>query len=116
MHLRICIDKHFDLITNLFKYKCETYKVFIYSCQKFTMNAKYNSWIMDLTHSKWMIQLMSYVDSSKDVKKHINMFKYKCEALKLCVFQYILINIMCEIWIMVSINLAHVYMLIVQEM
>ncbi len=44
-----------------------------------------------------MIQLMSYVDSSKDVKKHINMFKYKCEALKLCVFQYILINIMCEI-------------------
>jgi len=60
---------------------------------------EYNSRIMDLTHSKWMIQLMSYVDGSKNVKKHNNMLKYKCEVLKLCVFQYILINIIWKIWI-----------------
>ncbi len=25
MHLKVCMDEHFDLITNPFKYKCETY-------------------------------------------------------------------------------------------
>jgi hypothetical protein len=24
MHIGVCMDQHFDIITNLFKYKCET--------------------------------------------------------------------------------------------
>jgi len=40
---------------------------------------------MDLTHSKWMIQSSTNVNSSKDVKKFTNLFKYKCKALNYCV-------------------------------
>jgi hypothetical protein len=34
MHLRLCMHKHFDTITNSFKYKCETYQVFIHPFKK----------------------------------------------------------------------------------
>jgi len=34
MHPRVCMHEHFDLITNPFKYKCETCNVFIHPFQK----------------------------------------------------------------------------------
>jgi hypothetical protein len=52
MHPKFCMHEHFDLITNPFKYKCETCQVFIHLFQKIVMSAKYNSWIMDLTTFK----------------------------------------------------------------
>jgi len=58
MHHRLCMHEHFDLITNPFKYKCQTSQVFIHPFQKIELNAKYNSRVMDLTQSKWMIQFM----------------------------------------------------------
>jgi hypothetical protein len=29
MHLKLCMYEHFDLITNPFKYKCETFQIVI---------------------------------------------------------------------------------------
>jgi hypothetical protein len=43
MHLKLCMHEHFDLITNPFKYKCETSYVFIHACQKIVVSAKCNS-------------------------------------------------------------------------
>jgi len=84
MHNKICMDAHLDLINNPFKYKHGTHQVFIHVYQKIVMNAKCNSWIKKLTHSKWMIQFMCKC-WLKDVNKCINPFKYKCEALSCCV-------------------------------
>jgi hypothetical protein len=42
MCLRLCMHKHVDLITNPFKYKSETYQVFM-SLKKIVMNTKCNS-------------------------------------------------------------------------
>jgi hypothetical protein len=59
MHLGLCMFENFDLILNAFKYKCEICQVFIHPFQeKLWYLAMCNSWIMDLTHSKWMNQLM----------------------------------------------------------
>ncbi len=38
MHFKLCMHEHFDLITNLFKYKYETCQVFIYSFKKTMIN------------------------------------------------------------------------------
>jgi hypothetical protein len=43
------MHEHFDLITNLFKYKCETCQVFIHPFQKVVVSAKCNSWVINLT-------------------------------------------------------------------
>ncbi len=43
MHNKICMDAHFDLINNPFKYKHGTCQVFIHAYQKIVMNAKCNS-------------------------------------------------------------------------
>jgi hypothetical protein len=43
MHLRLCMHEHFNLITNPFKYKCETSQVFIHLFQIKLVNAKCNS-------------------------------------------------------------------------
>jgi hypothetical protein len=58
MHIRVCMHEHLDLIINPLKHKWETYQVFIHPSQEIMMSAKCNSWIMDLTHPKWTIQLM----------------------------------------------------------
>jgi predicted amidophosphoribosyltransferase len=34
MHFRLCMHQRFDLITNPFKYKCETCQNFIHSISK----------------------------------------------------------------------------------
>jgi hypothetical protein len=49
---KFCMHEHFDSIINPFKSKCESCQVFIHPFQKIVMNAKYNSWIMDLTTFK----------------------------------------------------------------
>jgi len=38
MHFKLCMHEHFDLITNPFKYKCETFQVFINPFQKIVMS------------------------------------------------------------------------------
>jgi hypothetical protein len=44
MHHKPCMHpKHADLINNQFKYKCETYQIFIHPFKKIEMNAKCNS-------------------------------------------------------------------------
>jgi len=52
MHLKFCMHEHFDLITNPFKYTCETSQTFIHPFQKIMVSAKYNSSIVDLTTFK----------------------------------------------------------------
>jgi hypothetical protein len=52
MHPRLCMHEHFDLITNPFKYICETSQIFIHSFQKIVVSAKCNTWVMDLTTFK----------------------------------------------------------------
>jgi hypothetical protein len=52
MHPRLCMHEHFDLIINPFKHKCETFQIFIQPFDKIVVNAKCNSWIMDLTTLK----------------------------------------------------------------
>jgi len=52
MHPRRCMHEHFDLITNPFNYKCETFQNFIHPFKKVVMSAKHNSWIVDLTTFK----------------------------------------------------------------
>jgi len=82
MHLKFCMHEHFDLIINPFKYKCETSQIFMHPFQKIAMNAKCNSWVVDL--NKIQIQrfnLCANGNSSKDVKQFINPFKYKYKAL-----------------------------------
>jgi hypothetical protein len=82
MHLRLCcMHEHFDLITNPFKYKFEISQIFIHPFQKIGVNAKCNSWIVDLNNIQIKrFNLCANVNSSKDVKKFINAFKYKYEA------------------------------------
>jgi hypothetical protein len=58
MHPKLCMDEHFDLITNQFKYTCETSQVFIHPFQKIVASAKFNIWIMVSISSKWMIWFM----------------------------------------------------------
>jgi hypothetical protein len=92
MHLIVCMHNlHFNLIINLFKHDCKMCQVFTYSSQKIMMNAKCNSWIMELTNSKWFNSCEN-VDILRDVKKIISMFKYKCKALNCCVWFKIYIN------------------------
>ncbi len=43
MHPKLYMHEHFELITNPFKYKCETLQVFIHPFQKIMVNAKCNS-------------------------------------------------------------------------
>jgi hypothetical protein len=52
MHPTLCMHEHFDLIINPFKYKCETSQIFIHPFKFFMMNAKCNSWVVDLTTFK----------------------------------------------------------------
>ncbi len=52
MHLNVCIHEHFDLITDPFKYKCETFQNFIHPFSKIMVSVKCNSWVMDLTTFK----------------------------------------------------------------
>jgi hypothetical protein len=42
MHLELCMHEHFNLITNAFKYKCETFQHFIHPFKKIMVNAKCN--------------------------------------------------------------------------
>jgi hypothetical protein len=41
MHVKICMHEHFDLITNPFKYKCETSPIFIHPFQKIVVTTKW---------------------------------------------------------------------------
>jgi hypothetical protein len=50
MHPRFCMYEHFDLITNSFKYKCETFQIFInfyfkknWECKMQFMNSGFNN-------------------------------------------------------------------------
>ncbi len=52
MHPRLCMHEHFDLITNPSKYECDTSQIFIHQFLKIEMNAKCNSWVVDLTTLK----------------------------------------------------------------
>jgi hypothetical protein len=52
MHSKLCIHEHLDLITNPFKYKCETFQNFIHPFHKIVVNIKCNSWVVDLTTFK----------------------------------------------------------------
>jgi hypothetical protein len=52
MNFKLCMYEHFDLITNPFKYKCETSQFFIHSFQTIVMNEKCNLWIVDSTTFK----------------------------------------------------------------
>ncbi len=33
MHPRLCMPEHFEIITNSFKYKCETFQMFLHPFQ-----------------------------------------------------------------------------------
>ncbi len=46
------MHEHFDLMTNPFKYICETSQNFKHLIKKIVVNAIYNSWILDLTTFK----------------------------------------------------------------
>jgi hypothetical protein len=74
MHLKPCMHEHFDLIINPFKYKCEICQVFIYPFQKIVVNAKCNSWIMDLTTFKMNdsihVQMLIIQDTQKNSLTH----------------------------------------------
>jgi hypothetical protein len=52
MYLRLCMHEHFDIIINPFKYKYETSQIFIHPFKKIVLNAKCNSWVVDLTTFK----------------------------------------------------------------
>jgi hypothetical protein len=43
MHLKLCMFEHFDSMTKPFKYKSETYQVFILPLKKIMRIAKCNS-------------------------------------------------------------------------
>jgi len=80
MHLVVCMGNlYFNLIINPFKHKCKMCQVFTYSSQKIMKSAKCNSWVLELTHSKWFNSCAN-VDSLRNVKKIISMFKYKCKV------------------------------------
>jgi hypothetical protein len=85
MHHKLDMHETIDLIINPFKYKCETCLTFIHLFQNIMVSAKCNLWVMDLAHSKWMIQLMCKCWQFKRCQNFSNMFKYKCEALNFCV-------------------------------
>jgi len=64
------MHEYFDLITNAFKYKCEISQIFIHPFQKIVMNAKCNSWIVnltfkvnDLTHMQMLLVQEMWKDS-----------------------------------------------------
>jgi len=48
MHPKFCMHEHFSIITNPFKYKCETSQIFVHPFKKIMVNAKCNSWVVDL--------------------------------------------------------------------
>jgi len=82
MYHKLCMHEHFDLITNPFKYKCETFQIFIHPFQKIVMSAKCNSWIVDLTTFKMndstQVQILIVQEMWKNSLTHIS---NKCEAL-----------------------------------
>jgi len=63
VHLKLCMHEHFDLIINLFKYKCKISQIFVHLFQNIMLNAKCNSWIVnfiifkvsDSTHVKILV-------------------------------------------------------------
>jgi hypothetical protein len=71
------MHEHFDLITNLFKYKCETSQIFIHpfkkncgECKMQLMNSGFNNIQSEGFNS------CENVNSSRNAKKIINLFKY----------------------------------------
>jgi hypothetical protein len=42
MSPKLCMHEHFDLITNPFKYKCETFQIFIKNCDECKMQLMSN--------------------------------------------------------------------------
>jgi hypothetical protein len=52
MHPTLYMHEHFDLMINPFKYKCETSQNFKHLIKEIVVNAKYNSWILNLTTFK----------------------------------------------------------------
>jgi len=107
MHPRVCMHKHFDLITNQFKYECETFQIIIHPFQKIMVNAKYNTWIVDLatlkvndsTHVQMLI-VQEIMWKNSLTHSNINLWSIKL----LFVFQYVLVNAICNVWIVVSIS------------
>jgi hypothetical protein len=111
MHPRVCVHKHFDLITNPFKYECETFQILIHPCQKKLVSAKCNSWIVDLTTFKvndsthlQMLMVQEIMWRNSLTHSNINLWGIKL----LFVFQYKLVNAKCNVWIMISINSKNV--------
>ncbi len=80
MRFKIYMHEHFDLITNPFKYKCEISQVFIHLFQKIAVNAKCNSWIMDLTTFKVNdsihVQMIIVQEMWKNSLTHSNMHTF----------------------------------------
>jgi hypothetical protein len=70
MHPNFCVHEHFDLITNPFKYKCETFQIFMVSVKIQFMSNGFNN-----IPSEWF-NLCANVISSKDAKHFIKPFKY----------------------------------------
>jgi hypothetical protein len=82
MHPIFCMHEHFDLITNPFNYKYEIFQIYIYPFKKIVVNAKCNSWIVDLTTLK--------VNDSTHVQMLIVLNKFKMDDLthvKMLIFQ-----------------------------
>ncbi len=67
MQPRVCMHEHFDLITNPFKYKCETYNIFIHPFQKNCDECN-----------------MQHLNNSFNKFKMINQLMYKCWQIKKC--------------------------------
>jgi hypothetical protein len=74
MHPRLCMYEHFDLIIDPFKYKCETSQIFRHLFQKNLVNAKCNSWVVDLTTFKvndsTYVQMLIIQDMQKNSLTH----------------------------------------------
>jgi len=100
MHPRVCMHKHFDVITNPFKYECETFQVFIHPFRKIVMNAKCNSWGVDLTTLKVndSIHVQVFIVQKIKQKNSLTHSSLHLWDIKLLfVFQYVLINAICNI-------------------
>jgi hypothetical protein len=122
MHLRLCMQEHFHLIINPFKYKCETSHVFIHPFQKITVSVKCNSWVGDLTTFKLNDSIHMQMSLVQEMwKKSLNHSNINVRHYVLmCVSIYIYkCNMQCLNFFFNKLKIndpTHIKMLIVQEM
>jgi hypothetical protein len=117
------MHEHFDLMTNPFKYKCETSQILrhpfqkkLSECKMQLMSRRFNN-----IQNEWFNSCAN-VNGSRDAKKITNTFKYKCETLQIFrhPFQKIMVNAKCNSIVMdlttFKVNdSTHVQMLMIQE-